>query len=99
MHQSTALNAIGKKQERDPITNNQYARNDTQRAKNKAQYQQNAPTDWFEHLQRDWLVDGKIDKPAYFCCHMKKADEYAQHPDFERIGEDGGFVFFRRSPR
>lgn len=68
-------------------------------AENKAQYQQNAPTDWFEHLQRDWLVDGKIDKPAYFCCHMKKADEYAQHPDFERIGEDGGFVFFRRLPR
>lgn len=68
-------------------------------AENKDQYQQNAPTDWFEHLQRDWLVDGKIDKPAYFCCHIKKADEYAKHPDFEKIGEDGGFVFFRRMPR
>lgn len=65
---------------------------------NKAQYQQNAPTDWFDHLLRDWLVNGEIDKPAYFCCHMKKADEYTQRPDFEKIGEDGGFVFFRRMP-
>jgi 4-amino-4-deoxy-L-arabinose transferase-like glycosyltransferase len=65
-------------------------------AENKEQYQQNAPTDWFDHLLRDWLVDGEIDKPGYFCCHMKKADEYAQRPGFIKIGEDGGFVFFKR---
>lgn len=66
---------------------------------NKADYQERAPTDWFDHLQRDWLVNGEIDKPVYFCCHMKKADEYAKRPDFEKIGEDGGFVFFKREPK
>ena len=66
---------------------------------NKADYIERAPTDWFDHLQRDWLVNGEIDKTAYFCCHMKKADEYAKRSDFEKIGEDGGFVFFKREPK
>lgn len=64
----------------------------------KEEYVERAPTDWFDHLLRDWLVNGNIDKPVYFCCHMKKADEYAQNEDFEKIGEDGGFVFFKREP-
>lgn len=65
---------------------------------NAADYKKRAPTDWFDHLTRDWFLSGKIDKPVYFCCHIKKADEYAQRPDFIKIGADGGFVFFKRMP-
>jgi len=65
---------------------------------NKADYEARNPTDWYDHLQRDWLISGDIDKTVYFCCHMKKANEYAQYKGFEKIGEEGGFVFFKREP-
>ncbi len=62
-------------------------------------YKQRAPTDWFDHLLRDWLLEGKIDKPVFFCCHISKAAEYAKRTDLLRIGQDGGFVFFMREPK
>lgn len=62
-------------------------------------YKQRAPTDWFDHLLRDWLLDGNIDKPVFFCCHISKAPEYAKRVDLLRIGQDGGFVFFMREPK
>ncbi|NIG51895.1 glycosyltransferase family 39 protein [Chitinophaga sp. Cy-1792] len=44
----------------------------------------------------DWLLNGQIDKPAYFICRITDADEYRHHPNLEVIGEKNGFVFFRR---
>ncbi|HYG14433.1 MAG TPA: hypothetical protein VEC12_01690, partial [Bacteroidia bacterium] len=68
------------------------------RSVNEASFRERFPTDWFDHLLREWLLDGRLDKPAYFCCHISKAEEYARRPNFIKIGEDGGFVFFKREP-
>lgn len=68
------------------------------RAANEASFRERFPTDWFDHLLREWLLEGHLDKPAYFCCHLSKANEYAERYGLVKIGGDGGFVFFKREP-
>ncbi len=46
-----------------------------------------------------WLLEGEIDKPAYFVCKITGADEWRQHPNLTEIAERYGFVFFKREPR
>jgi hypothetical protein len=48
------------------------------------------------YYNTDWLLNGKIDKPAYFICRITDAEPYRSHPNLEVIGEKNGFVFFRR---
>ncbi|MHB1277485.1 MAG: ArnT family glycosyltransferase [Bacteroidia bacterium] len=43
-----------------------------------------------------WLLSGEIDKPAYFISKIQAKEEFLAHPNLELIGEDGGFVFYRR---
>lgn len=45
---------------------------------------------------RSWLLHGKIDKPAYFISKIQAKDEFTAHPNLELIGQEGGFVFYRR---
>ena len=43
-----------------------------------------------------WLLEGPIDKPAYFICKIQDAPDWRKHPGLEEIGSKNGFVFFRR---
>ncbi len=43
-----------------------------------------------------WLLNGAIDKPAYFISKIQAKEEFLAHPNLELIGEEGGFVFYRR---
>jgi hypothetical protein len=45
-----------------------------------------------------WLLTGPIDKPAYFVCKIKKADEYKAYPQMQEVGRKNGFVFLKREP-
>ena len=47
----------------------------------------------------DWLLNGKIDKPAYFICKIQDRDRYRALPQLEFLGERNGFAFFRRKPQ
>lgn len=45
---------------------------------------------------QDWLLNGILDKPAYFICKIQSKAQYAALPQLELIGEKNGFVFFKR---
>jgi hypothetical protein len=45
---------------------------------------------------REWLLTGPIDKPAYFVCRIDKAHEYQGKYDLHEIKDEYGFVYFRR---
>lgn len=44
----------------------------------------------------DWLLNGDIDKPAYFICKIMDAGKYRAMPQLQETGSANGFVFFRR---
>lgn len=44
----------------------------------------------------NWLLEGDIDKPAYFICKVHQAHMYQDHPNLKKIGEKNGYVFFER---
>ena len=48
------------------------------------------------HLFTQWLLEGNIDKTAYFCCIITKAEEFEKQYNLKQIGKNGGFVFFER---
>ncbi|CAL1520534.1 glycosyltransferase family 39 protein [Chitinophaga sp. MM2321] len=48
------------------------------------------------YYDTDWLLNGQIDKPAFFICRITDSEQYRQHPNLEVIGEKNGFVFFKR---
>lgn len=50
------------------------------------------------YYNTDWLLNGKIDKPAYFACKNISADYYRGNPHLKEVGEKNGFVFFERQP-
>ncbi|OSZ78411.1 hypothetical protein CAP35_09185 [Chitinophagaceae bacterium IBVUCB1] len=45
-----------------------------------------------------WLLEGKIDKPAYFICKIIDADKYKAYKELRETGRKNGFVFFERIP-
>jgi hypothetical protein len=52
------------------------------------------PSEARNQLFTRWLLNEKIDKPAYFVCINTKADEFEKEYRLKRLGEEGGFVFF-----
>ena len=45
----------------------------------------------------DWLLTGKIDKPAYFVSKITSAEDVVKgYPDLKEIYRKNGFVFFVR---
>lgn len=48
------------------------------------------------YYNEQWLLHGKVDKPTYFVCKVIAADQYRVMPDLQLIGEQNGFVFFKR---
>ena len=49
-----------------------------------------SPTTW------SWLLNGPIDKPAYFVCRIDKAPGYRSMPQLRELKEEYGFVYFVR---
>ncbi|RCR68046.1 ArnT family glycosyltransferase [Larkinella punicea] len=48
--------------------------------------------------REDWLINGLVDKPAFFVTRNINIDQYRYHPNLEIIREEAGFVFLRRKP-
>lgn len=49
---------------------------------------------------KDWLVSGDIDKPAYFVYKVKKKEEYrVKYPELDFLYEKNGFIFAARYPK
>jgi 4-amino-4-deoxy-L-arabinose transferase-like glycosyltransferase len=48
--------------------------------------------------REDWLINGPVDKPAFFVTRNINIDQYRYHPNLEIIREEAGFVFLRRKP-
>lgn len=49
-------------------------------------------------IETKWLLEGKIDKPAYFAVRNKNADFCRKFPDLIELESKNGFVFFKRNP-
>lgn len=45
---------------------------------------------------KDWLMNGEIDKPAFFISKIQHEERFASHPNLKVIGRKGGFVFYER---
>src|SRR5690606_35067780 len=45
---------------------------------------------------KDWLMNGVIDKPAFFISKIQHEERFASHPNLKVIGRKGGFVFYER---
>ena len=54
---------------------------------------------YYQQEQSNWLLEGNIDKDAYFVVKNvpKKLAKLEPYKDIEKVYEKGGFVFFRRS--
>lgn len=47
----------------------------------------------------EWLLNGDIDKPAYFSCKINRAaDIEKEHPTLKELYRKNGFVFLERTP-
>jgi 4-amino-4-deoxy-L-arabinose transferase-like glycosyltransferase len=45
-----------------------------------------------------WLLEGHIDKPAYFVCKVNNAGSLRRRKNLREIGDKAGYVFFERLP-
>lgn len=59
-------------------------------------YTQKQPQQNPSHYNERWLLTGTVDKPTYFICKVTSAAQYRAMPQLEEIGEQSGFVFFKR---
>jgi len=59
-------------------------------------YSRELPHSNKNYYNEDWLLNGQIDKPAYFICRITDSEPYRHHPNLEVIGEKNGFVFLKR---
>jgi 4-amino-4-deoxy-L-arabinose transferase-like glycosyltransferase len=50
------------------------------------------------YYQSQWLLDGNIDKVAYFISKSNKAHLLEPYKDIILIKKEGGFAFFKRTP-
>lgn len=46
--------------------------------------------------KQNWLLEGDIDRPAYFITKITSEAKWSEHPHLKKIGEKNGFVFFVR---
>ena len=61
-------------------------------------YTQKGPVINPRSRDKEWLLTGDIDKPAYFVCKNVDVDLYRGKYPIEELGSKNGFVFFRRMP-
>ncbi len=77
--------------------------NDNQNPVFKAWLQKQHPAEIYtaaeyRRLFTEWLVNGNIDKPAYFVTNTRKSNIYEKQPQMELLGRSNGYVFFKRTP-
>lgn len=72
--------------QKQPATDTNYRSIRKDKAGNTMQYTAN----------EDWLLNGKLDKPAYFICKIQDAKRFRALAQLEEIGGSNGFVFFKR---
>ncbi len=78
--------------------------NDNQNPVFKAWLQKQHPAETYtaaeyRRLFTEWLVNGNIDKPAYFVTNTRKSSIYEKQPQMELLGRSNGYVFFKRAPQ
>ena len=61
-------------------------------------YFQKMPGGNIESSDKDWLLNGKIDKPVYIVAKSTAKDLFDKHPDCRFIRQEGGFRFYCRMP-
>ena len=61
-------------------------------------YKRKQPQNAGKHITEDWLLEGPIDKPAYFVVKNHDLDSYYPDPDLSLIKRKNGFVFLKRVP-
>jgi hypothetical protein len=44
----------------------------------------------------NWLLRGDIDKDVYVISKINRVHELGDVPDLQKLGEENGFVFFKR---
>ena len=49
-----------------------------------------------QSYDKDWLLNGPVDKPVYVITKIHKADELRRVETLEELGNKNGFVFFQR---
>jgi hypothetical protein len=52
-----------------------------------------------ESNNKDWLLDGEIDKPVYIVAKSTAKKDMDKHPDCRFIKQEGGFMFYSRQPK
>jgi 4-amino-4-deoxy-L-arabinose transferase-like glycosyltransferase len=52
-----------------------------------------------ESNNKDWLLDGEIDKPVYIVAKSTSKKEMDKHPGCRFIRQEGGFMFYYRLPK
>lgn len=66
----------------------------TEKPMHLSAYYKNIPKDKFE----DWLINGNIDKPAYFICRVKDSRQYLANENLKPLYAKNGFMFLVRYP-
>ncbi len=50
-----------------------------------------------ESYNKQWLLEGNVDKPVYLVTKINKADELKIYPQLQELYRKNGFVFFKRN--
>ena len=61
-------------------------------------YFKKQPNQRKEADSEDWLINGSIDKPAYFVAKITNKDYFDSKPECKFLKQDGGFLFYKRAP-
>ncbi len=62
-------------------------------------YFQKMPGGNRESSNKEWLLNGKIDKPVYMVAKSTEKKMFDEHPDCRFIKQEGGFLFYCRMPQ
>jgi hypothetical protein len=62
-------------------------------------YFQKMPGGNSESSNKEWLLNGEIDKPVYIVAKSTEKEMLDKHPDCRFIKQEGGFIFYYRSPQ
>jgi hypothetical protein len=61
-------------------------------------YFQKMPGGNIESSDKEWLLNGEIDKPVYMVAKSTAKTLFDKHPDCRLIKQEGGFLFYYRMP-
>ncbi|TAL59909.1 MAG: glycosyltransferase family 39 protein [Bacteroidetes bacterium] len=62
-------------------------------------YFQKMPGGNSQNSNKDWLLNGDIDKPVYMVAKSTSKKLFDNHPDCRFIKQEGGFLFYCRMPK